>query len=73
MKGAGDGDTCPLAPAHGNMLVAGSSQYCPHQSHDGLKDVAPSRKFWPLWGFEAAVTEHFERLRPLPNITMEVR
>lgn len=61
-SGLGDGDTCPVEPSHGAMvLIRGTDrQYCPDQSHDGMwtdggKRPA-TRAFWPSgWkSFEAA-------------------
>lgn len=64
----GDGDTCPLFPAHGNMVVLPASdpptQFCPHQTHDGKpgKEMPPSRNHWPLYGFEESVQSYLARL-----------
>lgn len=65
----GNGDTCPLFPQHGVMLVLGGStpvqQVCPHQEHDGGpgKGSAPqSRSVWPLHGFEDTVATYMARL-----------
>ena len=54
--GTGDGDFCPINPAHGRMMhlkgVSGD-QYCSHTDHDGKPKGAPdgptpaTRCFWP--------------------------
>jgi hypothetical protein len=66
---AGDGDTCPLWPEHGNMLVLRSSsppvQWCPHAEHEGTlgKNGKPrSRSRWPLYGFEESVAAYLARI-----------
>jgi hypothetical protein len=51
----GDGDNCPINPAHGRMyFIAGSDrQWCAHNDHDGRsknhpKGPAPmTRSLWP--------------------------
>jgi hypothetical protein len=56
----GDGDPCPLAD-HGKMIVLPDrkKQYCPDQSHDGVpKRVDPTRSFWPVQFFAAAVAAY---------------
>lgn len=65
----GDGDLCPLFPAHGFMLTVSVSdppkQYCPHVEHDGGPGTvgAPrSRSIWPLYGFEESVKTYMARL-----------
>lgn len=65
----GNGDTCPLFPQHGNMLVLPEStpprQYCPDQIHDGkpgTDGVPASRAFWPVYGFEESVLAYTARL-----------
>ncbi len=65
----GDGDTCPLFPEHGNMLVIQGTdpplQYCPHVIHDGSRGeagVPASRSRWPLHGFEDSVRTYTARL-----------
>lgn len=63
--GTGNGDTCPVNPEHGHMLVLNGdqTQYCPDQSHDGRPKTAPlgatgpSRKLWPYQFFAEAVAE----------------
>jgi hypothetical protein len=62
---AGNGDLCPLDPAHGHMVTIKKSdpprQWCPDQSHDGRPETHPqgsarrSRAFWPLYDLEAAI------------------
>ena len=63
----GDGDTCPLYPEHGAMVVLSgldpAQQFCPHVMHDGLgKDLPASRSRWPLYGFEDTVKSYIARL-----------
>lgn len=61
----GDGDTCPLFPAHGNMFTLPSDppkQYCPHVMHDGLGDVPRTRAIWPLYGLDDTVQTYLMRL-----------
>lgn len=83
--GIGDGDVCPVVPAHGNMLVLGSgkTQYCSHQTHDGRSGKAgfpATRKFWPYQFFAAEVERWRTMTRTageaaaaavLPDIDME--
>lgn len=62
----GDGDDCPVVPAHGAMVVipGADRQFCPDQSHDGLwadgVKGERTRAFWPTgWkSFEDAVTRY---------------
>jgi hypothetical protein len=64
----GNGDTCPLFPEHGPMLVLEGRvpmQYCPHAQHEGtLGDDGPaaSRAMWPLFGLEDTVASYIARL-----------
>ena len=52
----GDGDRCPLVPAHGRMLTIQGTQkqQCPNQDHDGRPRSHPdgaaprTRAIWPL-------------------------
>ena len=66
----GDGDECPLFPAHGYMQRLPNSnppsQWCPAQEHDGKWDalgkMPKSRSRWPYYGFEDTVTTYMRRL-----------
>jgi hypothetical protein len=73
-RSVGNGDICPLVPAHGVMMALASKpaaapmQWCPHQMHDGQPKQAAegppprSRSLWPLYGFEATVASYMARL-----------
>jgi hypothetical protein len=62
----GNGDTCPINPEHGHMLVLNSAsgrQYCAHVGHearperDGHPAVVRTPSLWPsgINSFPAAV------------------
>lgn len=73
-RSVGNGDTCPLVPAHGPMHhLQGSdppTQWCPHVMHDGklgstrrgIEPVPRTRAIWPLYGFEESVETYLARL-----------
>jgi hypothetical protein len=53
----GNGDVCPLNPAHGRMYVVSNLvQYCPHSEHVPVGKPV-ERTIWPLGrdSFAAAV------------------
>jgi hypothetical protein len=83
----GDGDACPIEPAHGRMLHLKATngytvtQYCAHVSHAGQPKLAaggakpPTRAFWPVGpdSFAAAVAEYHGRLVALSDTIPEVK
>lgn len=81
-SGTGDGDTCPIDPAHGPMMVLNGSkvQYCADQSHDGVWGNSIKRPatpaLWPYQFFAEAVKRYNEQssgeaVAALPDIDME--
>lgn len=77
----GDGDPCPVVPAHGRMFyIQGSQvQVCTHQTHDGVWSregkEPPTRSLWPQGhqSFATAVTEYHSQVGlPTLDITLEV-
>lgn len=80
-RSIGNGDTCPINPAHGAMFALPTStgrapqQYCPNVDHDGRprsqftpERIERSRAIWPIHGFDESVAAYFARTRTAPVV-----